>query len=810
MSVDSAFATIGLVACQAGLGSAEGGLWMKNLAIGAAHGAASSDDLVERAAAVGVLSSAMLWCGLRARGREARVAGLTLAINDVINLVGQHAAARVYVSAHSRSAKLAEDAAAVAVARAAEAAAEAERTQQQGLLHATTVEVLQELAETGDEVQAGLIARREAARLRHVLRSRGRPQPHLDSALEKVAAQARDAGLPVELVTCELLADVDPVAIAALDEALLIVLMSAVELDHPTRAVVRATDEAGAVTVTARYQGEGFELGAGSERERRLAAVAPLLEAAGGSAEVWSAPGRGVRVSVALRIQPRAAGRPSAGRRAADEPPHALPDLRVGLAEAGDDDVASGDGDLGWGAAAGLVGAGEDHVGDKWVVDDVHADAPGESLEAGPQQGPPGDDAGRRTVLHDPRMTAGRPAVVVRTTSFPEEISGPRPDAHNSGDGNDEALRAGRTVIAGFLAYRAAGLATGMAAVAASRRRYRSATFAAVVLAAACAESIWMGRRLWRGGGTDAVATRIDALASLGAVAAVAASTAGRDRSTYLNWAPWGFAAPAVTGQAMTVAELSPDAFARAALVSASAAAALSAQPGELVTNMGAMAALFAGGRVLADQVRRGARRLEAARATAVKEGARLAAEQERARLLRVLHDSALQTLEAVGTGRFADLGTIRSRARQEAQRLQLELDGASTRPAPRGGASIVDEIERVVQVQTALGLQVNLSTGPVPQPSAAVAGALRDACNEALTNVRKHAGTSRALVRVDEQEEGVQITVQDDGRGFDPASQVGFGTSESIRRRLAEVGGHAEIRSEPGRGTQVLLWGPA
>jgi len=86
---------------------------------------------------------------------------------------------------------------------------------------------------------------------------------------------------------------------------------------------------------------------------------------------------------------------------------------------------------------------------------------------------------------------------------------------------------------------------------------------------------------------------------------------------------------------------------------------------------------------------------------------------------------------------------------------------------------------------------------------------ALRDASNEALVNVRKHAGTSRAEVTVEPAMGGVRVVVRDDGTGFDPLLGVGFGTTQSITERMSEVGGSAEIDSVPGRGTCVNLWGP-
>jgi len=81
----------------------------------------------------------------------------------------------------------------------------------------------------------------------------------------------------------------------------------------------------------------------------------------------------------------------------------------------------------------------------------------------------------------------------------------------------------------------------------------------------------------------------------------------------------------------------------------------------------------------------------------------------------------------------------------------------------------------------------------------------------EALTNIRKHSQASRAWVRfeADDGEQAV-ITVEDDGRGFDP-SRVGqegrehFGL-QTMRERVESVGGTLHISTQPGQGVRVIV----
>jgi len=97
--------------------------------------------------------------------------------------------------------------------------------------------------------------------------------------------------------------------------------------------------------------------------------------------------------------------------------------------------------------------------------------------------------------------------------------------------------------------------------------------------------------------------------------------------------------------------------------------------------------------------------------------------------------------------------------------------------------------------------------------PLAAVE-ALSAATGEALCNVAAHAGVRAAMLTARRsQSGGVTVTVSDDGIGFDPArvGPASTGLRNSIRTRLSDAGGHAEVISAPGQGTSVVLtWDPA
>ena len=83
----------------------------------------------------------------------------------------------------------------------------------------------------------------------------------------------------------------------------------------------------------------------------------------------------------------------------------------------------------------------------------------------------------------------------------------------------------------------------------------------------------------------------------------------------------------------------------------------------------------------------------------------------------------------------------------------------------------------------------------------------------ECLSNVKRHAGAEQVEVRLRETPEGLELIVRDDGRGFDPRTnvthaQAGVGL-ESMRERAELVGGRLHVRSSPGQGCEVRLTVP-
>ncbi|HEY7294257.1 MAG TPA: ATP-binding protein, partial [Dehalococcoidia bacterium] len=99
---------------------------------------------------------------------------------------------------------------------------------------------------------------------------------------------------------------------------------------------------------------------------------------------------------------------------------------------------------------------------------------------------------------------------------------------------------------------------------------------------------------------------------------------------------------------------------------------------------------------------------------------------------------------------------------------------------------------------------------------SPAAEAALFRIVQEALGNAVKHAHAREIAVRLAAIDGTLEITVRDDGAGFDPAAppepasgRSGIGM-RSMRERAAEVGAVLRIQSAPGAGTAVIVIAPA
>jgi signal transduction histidine kinase len=198
--------------------------------------------------------------------------------------------------------------------------------------------------------------------------------------------------------------------------------------------------------------------------------------------------------------------------------------------------------------------------------------------------------------------------------------------------------------------------------------------------------------------------------------------------------------------------------------------------------------------------------------------GIRRGHEAERRRTLRIMHDSVLQTLEALAISAPGDdthaverLSELRSVAKAEAAELRRQITEPVEAGSTRGFAV---ELADVATEMARDGLRTQLVAADFAdddQLSQDRRTAMCEAVREALRNTVKHSGTKQVVLRVEERDGGIAVVARDQGQGFDVRDRPpGFGITQSIVARLAEVGGRGTVDSQPGRGTRVTLWVPS
>ncbi|MEV7040368.1 ATP-binding protein [Amycolatopsis sp. NPDC051061] len=202
----------------------------------------------------------------------------------------------------------------------------------------------------------------------------------------------------------------------------------------------------------------------------------------------------------------------------------------------------------------------------------------------------------------------------------------------------------------------------------------------------------------------------------------------------------------------------------------------------------------------------------------AVDIGIRRGREAERHRTRRIMHDSVLQTLEALAISTPGDdahavsrLSEVRSVAKAEAAEIRRRI----TEPVPNGTTrGFAVELADVATEMARDGLRTQLVAADFADDdklSQDRRTAMCEAVREALRNTVKHSGTKQVVLRVEERDGGIAVVARDQGEGFDVRERPpGFGITQSILARLAEVGGHGTVDSQPGRGTRVTMWVPS
>jgi signal transduction histidine kinase len=204
------------------------------------------------------------------------------------------------------------------------------------------------------------------------------------------------------------------------------------------------------------------------------------------------------------------------------------------------------------------------------------------------------------------------------------------------------------------------------------------------------------------------------------------------------------------------------------------------------------------------------------------------ATERERGRWARELHDEALQSMAGLrvmlstarrgGDGGETDKLLAQAIERVDTAIAEMRRLIADLRPAALDELGLAPALEALVERLTwgevlDVVLRVDLAYD-AGRRSTRLVSQIEDTVyrlvQEALNNSARHAETESATVEVAETEEGIQVRIHDEGRGFDPTAKTdGFGLL-GMRERVRLAGGTLKVQSAPGDGTEVIAILPA
>ena len=194
--------------------------------------------------------------------------------------------------------------------------------------------------------------------------------------------------------------------------------------------------------------------------------------------------------------------------------------------------------------------------------------------------------------------------------------------------------------------------------------------------------------------------------------------------------------------------------------------------------------------------------------------------ENERKRIAEDIHDTSLQMLAAASYGcgnakefinsgdpRAAEESIASAREAIESAMVELRESLVHLRKSSVEEGGLVETIRKFAdQVSTVWGAHVRIEGSIGNEPPIPVALAAVQILQEGLVNALKHGDSSAVVIRIQDSEGMVHLTVEDEGPGFDPAAEVGADHvgMRLMKERAARVGGHIEIESRPGSGTRL------
>jgi signal transduction histidine kinase len=209
------------------------------------------------------------------------------------------------------------------------------------------------------------------------------------------------------------------------------------------------------------------------------------------------------------------------------------------------------------------------------------------------------------------------------------------------------------------------------------------------------------------------------------------------------------------------------------------------------------------------------------------KSAAERAADDERQRIASDFHDGPLQSFISLQMrleilrklftrdteAGMEDLRLLQILAQEQIRDLRAFLH--SMRPVDVDGANMVATVRRTAETfQKETGIPVTFigTNTPLGLPQEATLEVLQ-IIREALHNVQKHAGATRVAVAMEKTERGIEISIDDNGQGFNFAGSYSLEElellhlgPESLKRRARSLNADLLLESRPGRGASLKV----
>jgi signal transduction histidine kinase len=196
------------------------------------------------------------------------------------------------------------------------------------------------------------------------------------------------------------------------------------------------------------------------------------------------------------------------------------------------------------------------------------------------------------------------------------------------------------------------------------------------------------------------------------------------------------------------------------------------------------------------------------------------AQEQERRSIARELHDEVGQSLTGVLVEmanlstliRARDLDPVAAKAGEIKKLVESSIGVVRNmalllRPAMLDDLGLVPALEwqaREVSKRSGVWVEVNADGVSEELPEEHKTSIYR-IVQEALHNSLQHAEARRIVVTVKQEAQRLRVTIEDDGKGFDPSRTKGMGLL-GIEERVSHLGGAFAVESQPGRGATLRV----